>query len=181
MRLKGLATALVLVALMASTSGCMGLIAARESVESLREEPFESLKNQKIEVSHEFVQLLPLNEFTNISTFVVDDQTAEIRIYFRARISFSDTIPSDNTTRYVRAVLTDSAGNVQWEQDVSETATPLEQQLLPTPEFVLGEWDLNVKARGIGETTVGFISDDFDIIVTVTNTCIQYPLVDDCF
>jgi hypothetical protein len=77
--------------------------------------------------------------------------------------------------------LTDSAGNVQWEQDVSETATPLEQQLLPTPEFVLGEWDLNVKARGIGETTVGFISDDFDIIVTVTNTCIQYPLVDDCF
>ena len=149
MRLKGLATALVLVALMASTSGCMGLIAARESVESLREEPFESLKNQKIEVSHEFVQLLPLNEFTNISTFVVDDQTAEIRIYFRARISFSDTLPSDNPTRYVRAVLTDSAGNVQWEQDVSETATPLEQQLLPTPEFVLGEWDLNVKARGI--------------------------------
>ena len=181
MRLKGLATALVLVALMASTSGCMGLIAARESVESLREEPFESLKNQKIEVSHEFEQFAPVNEFTSNSTFVVDDQTAEIRIYFRARFSFSDTFPSDNITRYVRAVLTDSAGNVQWEQDVSETATPLEQQLLPTPEFVLGEWDLNVKARGIGETTVGFISDDFDIIVTVTNTCIQYPLVDDCF
>mgnify|MGYP001253489399 CR=1 FL=1 len=61
MRFKGLATALVLVALMASTSGCMGLIAARETVESLREDPYESLKNQKVEVSHEFVQLLPLN------------------------------------------------------------------------------------------------------------------------
>ena len=68
-----LGTALVLLVLLSSTSGCMGLIAAREGVESLREPAFESLTNEKIEVSHQFTSPAELlSEFTNRSTFVVD-------------------------------------------------------------------------------------------------------------
>ena len=45
---SSLGTALVLLVLLSSTSGCMGLIAAREGVESLREPAFESLTNEKM-------------------------------------------------------------------------------------------------------------------------------------
>jgi hypothetical protein len=70
---------------------------------------------------------------------------------------------------------------VQWEQDVSEDASPLEETLLPNPSFAQGEWELDVKARGGGEGFTGSLQDNFMIIVTVTNSCVQYPLVDDCY
>ncbi|RJU90741.1 MAG: hypothetical protein DWC07_03005 [Candidatus Poseidoniales archaeon] len=177
-----LGTALVLLVLLSSTSGCMGLIAAREGVESLREPAFESLTNEKIEVSHQFTSPAELlSEFTNRSTFVVDEQTKEVRIYFRVSFTGSDFF-SDNTTRYVRATLTDADGRIQWEQDVSEDAQPLEQRLEPNPEFSYGEWELEVRARGLGEDTLGTpFKDNFDIIVTITHGCMQYPLVDECY
>ena len=77
--------------------------------------------------------------------------------------------------------LTDSEGMVQWEQDVSEDANPLEETLQPVPSFAQGEWELDVKARGGGDNTVISVNDNFVIIVTITNTCTQYPLVEDCF
>ena len=70
---------------------------------------------------------------------------------------------------------------VQWEQDVSEDASPLEETLLPNPSFAHGEWELDIQARGGGESTFGSIQDNFVIIVTVINSCIQYPLVDECY
>jgi len=182
MRWSSQGAVLVLTVLLCSTSGCMGLIAAREGVESLREPAYESLTNEKIEVSHEFISPLELlNEYTNRSTFVVDDQTKEIRVYFRVSFAFSDVFPSDNTTRYVRATLTDAEGRIQWQQDVSEDAQPLEERLQPNPDFAQGEWVLEVSARGLGEDTFGTpIKDNFDIIVTVTHGCMQFPLVDEC-
>ena len=56
MRRCGLATALLLAVLMASTSGCMGLIAARESIESLRDPAYDSLDQKKITISHTFTE-----------------------------------------------------------------------------------------------------------------------------
>ena len=52
MRRSSHGAVLVLMVLLCSTSGCMGLIAAREGVESLRDPAYESLTNEKIEVSH---------------------------------------------------------------------------------------------------------------------------------
>ena len=90
MRRPGLGAALLLAVLMASTSGCMGLIAARESVESLREPAFESLNNQKITITHEFTSLTDYaNEYTNRSTFGVTDQTTEIGVYFKVSFELS--------------------------------------------------------------------------------------------
>lgn len=185
MRRPGLGAVLVLVVLMASTSGCMGLIVARESVESLREPAYEDLNNKKVTITHTFTSLTDYaNEYTNRSTFAVTDQTTEIGVYFKVSFELSRNLPSsfwDNESRYVRATLTDSEGMVQWEQDVSEDATPLEESLLPNPSFAEGDWELDVKARGGGESTLGSVQDNFVIIVTITNTCTQYPLVDDCF
>ena len=86
----------------------------------------------------------------------------------------------DNETRYVRATLTDSEGMVQWEQDVSEDASPLEETLQPNPSFAEGEWELDVKARGAGDDITGTLRDNFMVMVTVTNSCVQYPLVEEC-
>ena len=179
MRQQGKVLALLLTALLCSMSGCLSLIAARETVENLRPEAFESLDYTKVEVAHTF-NVVSFEEFTNRSTFLVDDSTTEVRIYFKASFSFSDTLPSDNTTRYVRATLTDADGNIAWEQDVSEDSSPLEERLSPNPRFAYGEWVLDVKARGWGESTFGTIQDNFNILVTVTNTCMQYPLVEEC-
>ncbi|MDP6199596.1 MAG: hypothetical protein QF531_02395 [Candidatus Poseidonia sp.] len=190
MRQHGLKAALMLFVLLASTSGCMGLIAARESMEHLRDPAFESLNEKKITTSHEFVLLSDYaDEFSNRSTFVVDEQTTEILVYFRAKFDLSDSTESipglgdlilDNTSHYVRATLTDSNGAVQWEEDVSDSASPPEEILLPTPSFPQGEWELEVKARGGGWSDVVTRNDQFLIIVTVISTCIQYPLVEDC-
>ena len=49
----------------------MGLIAARESVESLRDPAYESLNEKKITISHEFTLLNDYtDEFTNISSLL---------------------------------------------------------------------------------------------------------------
>ena len=80
----------------------------------------------------------------------------------------------------MRATLTDSEGMVQWEQDVSEDASPLEEALQPNPSFAEGEWELDIEARGGGESTLGSVRDNFVIIITVTSSCTQYPLVDAC-
>lgn len=185
MRRPGLGAALLMAVLMASTSGCMGLIAARESVESLRPEAYESFNNKKVTITHQFTTVADYaDEYTNRSVFLVNDKTTEINVYFKATFELSRNLPSsfwDNESRYVRATLTDSEGMVQWEQDVSEDANPLEETLQPIPSFAQGEWELDVKARGGGDNTVISVNDNFVIIVTITNTCTQYPLVEDCF
>lgn len=194
MRRCGLATALLLAVLMASTSGCMGLIAARESIESLRDPAYDSLDQKKITISHTFTEPTDyLTEYVNRSTFLVNEDTTEIDIYFKVTFELSEAPPQfiqdflvsnflDNESHYVRATLTDSEGNVQWEQDVSENANPLEVRLQPNPSFAQGEWVLDVNARGGGQTTLTpSTTDNFLIIVTATNMCVQYPLVEDCF
>ena len=185
MRRPGLGAALLMAVLMASISGCTGLIAARESVEYLRDDAYEDFNNKKITIDHAFTTFNNYTtEYTNRSTFMVTDQTTEIYVYFKATFELSRNVPlsfGDNETRYVRATLTDSDGMVQWEQDVSEDANPLEETLLPNPSFALGEWELDVKARGGGDNTFISVNDNFKIILTIVSTCTQYPLVEDCF
>ena len=185
MRRRGLGAAIIMAVLMASTSGCMGLIASRESLEYLRDDAYEDFNDKTITIDHTFTTFTDYAvEYTNRSTFTVTDQTTEIYVYFKATFELSRNLPLsfwDNESRYVRATLTDSDGMVQWEQDVSEDANPLEETLQPNPSFALGEWELDVKARGGGDNTVVSVNDNFKIILTIVNTCMQYPLVEDCF
>jgi len=176
---KQVTVALLSTLILSSFAGCMGLIPARETMESFRDPAYDSLAVHKLEVSHTFETISPI-EFTNESTFNVDQSTTQVSIYFKAAFAFSDTLPNENASRYVRATLTDSAGTVVWSKDVSEDTLPQEEKLLPTPSFPTGEWTLDVRARGWGENTLGLVQDNFIILVTVERTCVQYPLVEDC-
>ena len=170
----------VLAILMTSTVGCLGLIPAREAVEGFREPAEWAFDYDKIYVSHIYTTL-EIQPYTNKSTFVVDDSVTEISVYFKAAFTFSDIFPQfENNTRYVRATLTDSEGVIQWHVDVSSDSAPVEETLEPTPEFAKGEWVLDVEARGIGEETLGLIHDNFNIQLTITKTCVEYPLEADC-
>ena len=170
----------VLVMLLTSTAGCLGLIPAREAIEGFREPAEESLTYEKIDVAHTYTTL-EIQPYTNRSTFVVDDSVTDISIYFKAAFTFSDVFPPiENNTRYVRATLTDSEGTIHWQRDDSTTVNPVEETIEPNPEFTKGEWVLDVEARGIGEETFGLVHDNFNIQLTITKKCIEYPLELDC-
>jgi hypothetical protein len=81
---------------------------------------------------------------------------------------------------YVRATLTDSEGVIQWHADVNSNSAPVEEKIEPTPEFAKGEWVLDVQARGIGEETFGIIHDNFNIQLTITKLCVEYPSEGTC-
>lgn len=180
MQQRVLAMLVVLTMLLTSTVGCLGLIPAREVIEDFREPAEDDLTYLKIDVSHTYTSL-EIQPYTNKSVFVVDDSVTEISIYFKASFTFSDIFPQiENNTRYVRATLTDSEGEIQWSVDVSSDSAPIEEKLEPNPVFTKGDWVLDVEARGIGEETLGLIHDNFNIQLTVTQRCVQYPMEKDC-
>ena len=153
MQQRVLAMLVVLTMLLTSTVGCLGLIPAREAIEGFREPAEDDLTYLKIDVSHTYTSL-EIQPYTNKSVFIVDDSVTEISIYFKASFTFSD-FQIENNTRYVRATLTDSEGEIQWSVDVSSDSAPVEEKLEPNPVFTKGDWVLDVEARGIGEETLG--------------------------
>ena len=170
----------VLTMLLTSTVGCLGLIPAREAIEGFRDPADDDLTYHKIDVSHTYTSL-ELQPYTNKSVFVVDDSVTEISIYFKAAFTFSELFPQfENNTRYVRATLTDSEGVIHWSADVSSDSAPIEEKLEPNPAFTKGDWVLDVEARGIGEETLGLIHDNFNIQLTITQRCVQYPMEQFC-
>ena len=170
----------VLTMLLTSTVGCLGLIPAREAIEGFRDPAEDNLTYHKIDVSHTYTSL-ELEPYTNKSVFIVDDSVTEISIYFKAAFTFSELFPQfENNTRYVRATLTDSEGVIHWSADVSSDSAPIEEKLEPNPAFTKGDWVLDVEARGIGEETLGLIHDNFNIQLTVTQRCVQYPMEKSC-
>ena len=170
-------TAMFLLITTSMLSGCMGLILARESVEELREPALPSIRYEKISIS-QIWDTLEVQPYTNRSTFVVDESTNRISIYFKVNFNLPPVV---NQSQFVRATLTDAEGIVQWEEDVSEDYEPTEKQLFPSPSFAKGEWVLLVDARGYGESFTGQLKDSFSIQITVEKSCIQYPLEDSCF
>jgi hypothetical protein len=167
--------------LLTSTVGCLGLIPAREAIEGFREAADDDLTYHKIDVSHTFLTLPQPEPYTNKSVFLVDDSVTDISIYFKASFTFSDLIPQfENYTRYVRATLTDSEGEIKWVVDVSSDSAPTEEKLEPNPVFAKGDWVLDVEARGFGETTTNIVNDNFNIQLTITQSCTVYPMEKGC-
>jgi hypothetical protein len=158
-------------------SGCMGLILARESIEELREPAIPSIRYEKISIT-QIWNTLEVQPYTNRSTFIVDESTNRISIYLKVNFNWPALV---NQSQFVRATLTDAEGTIQWQEDVSSDYEPTEKQLLPAPAFAMGEWVLNVEARGYGESFVNQVKDEFSLRVTIEKSCIQYPLEESCF
>ena len=67
-----------------------------------------------------------------------------------------------------------------WLQDVCEDVAPTVDSFEPSPDFEVGDWKLDVEARGWGENTIGTFQDNFIIVITVHRVCQQYPIEPPC-
>jgi len=158
-----------------SLSGCMGLLQARESLESFRGAPTTKDYLDKVTMVHTFTTL-EIQPYQNSTSFGIDSSVERIEIYFKVGISGSDQISClENFTRYVRAEVLTPSGSILWSEDVCEDVSPTVYDFEPSPYFEYGNWDLEVEARGWGETTIGTFQDDFIIIINIYRECIQYP------
>ena len=185
MRAKILPLLMVLVFMTMSLSGCMGLIQARESLEGMRGEPVDKPYADKIAMTHTFqTQSLAdiIEEYSNSTSFPIDESVNRIEIYFKVTISGSDTFAclEQAPTRYVRPTVTTSSGAVLWSEDVCEDVSPTTYDFTPEDFDTLGEFTLEVQARGFGETTLNQFQDDFIIIINVYHECRQYPQEPPC-
>ena len=185
MRAKILPLFLILVFMTSSLSGCMGLIQARESLEGMRGEPYDQPYADKIAMTHTFQTgsvLELVEEYSNSTSFSIDESVQRIEIYFKVTISLSDTFAclEQAPTRYVRPTVTTASGAILWSEDVCEDVSPTTYDFEPADFDSLGDFTLEVKARGFGETTAGLFQDDFIIIINVYHECRQYPQEPPC-
>lgn len=176
----GLPIMLVMILLMSSSSGCLGLLQMRETMEDLRDEP--KLKSETIKISHKkiFATFSP-EVYENTSSFYIDESVSEIVIWRQVTLTGSDIFGClENFTRYVRAELYTPTGvEPVWSIDVCKNLDPVTVDITPNPTFETGNWRLEIVARGQG-TTSSAIQDKLEINITIKRTCIEYPLEKGC-
>ncbi|MFL2949031.1 MAG: hypothetical protein ACJZ40_01430 [Candidatus Poseidoniaceae archaeon] len=172
--------ALVLTLMLSSTAGCLGLIQAREGLEQMRGEATSSISVDSISISHVF-DTIDIEPYTNSSTIEVSAESTQVVIYRKVTLIGTDVISCSDggLSRYVKATLIDSNGDVQWELDECEDVQPITITITPPPALAVGEWELLVEARGVGIPGTA-AQDTFTVTVSVTNTCIVYPPSDTC-
>ena len=171
--------------MLSSVSGCLGLLQAREAVEGMRDKVELVPYPDKVDMTHTFTTIA-IQPYSNHTSFPIDDSVERIEIYFKVGMSGSDQISCfdeglSEELRYVRAQVTTPSDTIFWLQDVCEDVTPTVENFEPENNtFETGNWDLDVEARGWGETTVGAIQDNFIIVITIHRVCLQYPNEPDC-
>lgn len=184
MRRYSLAVFLISTFMLSSLSGCLGLLQARETIESMREPVTQVSYPDKVDMTHTFTTI-SIQPYSNYTSFPIDDSVERIEIYFKVTMSGSDQVSCfdqalSSELRYVRAEVTAPSGTVIWSQDVCQDVTPTVENFEPDPVFESGDWDLNVESRGWGETTIGALQDNFIIVITIHRVCQQYPLETPC-
>ena len=184
MRRNKLAVFLLMTIMTSSLSGCLGLLQARETIEGLREDVYQVSYPDKVDMTHTFTTIT-IQPYSNQTTFPVDETVERIEIYFKVGMSGSDQISCidevlTSELRYVRAEVTTPSGISFWLQDVCEDVTPTVDSFEPSPEFEVGDWKLDVEARGWGENTIGAFQDNFIIVITVHRICQQFPMEPPC-
>ncbi len=177
---------MVMIFLISSSSGCLGLLQSREVMEDLRGPPDTRSEAIKYTHKHTFTTA-EVQVHENTTTFEVDESVSEIVIYRSVDITASDIIVDiigdcENITRYVRANLWAPNANSEveqpvWSIDVCKNL-PAATDVI-TPPFETGTWTLNIVARGGGFSGTVF-QDKFEISATIKRTCIEYPLEDIC-
>jgi hypothetical protein len=176
----GLPIMLVMILLMSSSSGCLGLLQMRETMEDLREAP--ELKTETIRFNHEKIfDTIQIEEYQNTSSIYIDESVSEIVIYRQVTLLGSGVIGCmENFTRYVRAELYTPTGvDPVWSIDVCENLGPVTVDIVPNPTFETGNWRLEIIARAQGTPNSAF-QDKLEINITIKRTCIEYPLEESC-
>jgi hypothetical protein len=176
----GLPITLMMIIVMSSSSGCLGLLQMRETMEDIRDAP--ELKKETIKITHLKVFDNPTDweEYQNTSSIYIDESVIDIMIYQKVKITGSDLVDGclEDFTRYVRAELLSPTGEAVWAIDVCENVDAKTDQILPTPTFETGTWKLVITARG-GGTQSSIFQDQFQIDLTIHRTCTTYPLEED--
>ena len=125
----------LIVLLMSSTLvGCIGLVPAREFLETRRDSVETVTVYDRVAFSHTFTNLV--ETYSNSSSFYVDDSVTQIDVYFKASFVASDSVgclDAGGTLRYVQATLTDPEGGVLWSTDVCSDSNPPEESYFATP------------------------------------------------
>ena len=178
---------MVMIFLLSSSSGCLGLLQSREVMEDLRGPPETKSESVKYTHEHVFTSLIDPEEHENTTTFEVDESVSEIVIWRKVEITGSDVIEDvfggclENYSRYVRADLwapnTGPGDSPAWSLDECKNLPANSVEILPP--FEAGTWTLDIVARG-GGTANSALQDQFEISITLTRTCTEYPLEDDC-
>lgn len=173
----GLPLMLVTILFMSGSSGCLGLLQMRETMEDLREAP--KLTTEAIKISHLKIFDNPIDweEYQNTSSIYIDESVSDIIMYQKVKITGSDLSEGclEEFTRYVRAELLSPSGVPVWSIDVCEDVDAKTDQILPEPSFETGTWKLEITARGFGSQSP-ILQDQFQIDLTIHRTCISYPI-----
>ena len=175
---------LVLTFVLSSTSGCLGLLQAREVVEDIRDSPkldTDTLTYRELKV---WTNIFELESYNNSILIPIDSSVSEISIYRSVQITNLNTEIGclENITRYVRAEFYTPSGEIAWKIDVCEDLNANADQIpleFGSSTFESGNWRLDIEARGTGIQDTPF-QDSFQIDVTIKRTCLRYPLEDGC-
>jgi len=172
-----LPTFFMLAIMLMSSAGCIGLVPAREFVESMMDEPMPDVIQDKIALSHDFVTPFAISPYDAEQQFEVDKHVTRIGAYLSASIPFGDNIPVPDGVRYVEASLISADGETVWSERLTDSDSTLEKDLFQP--LALGTWTLTVEARGYG--LEGQVEDSFHVLITIDRDCIVYPNnPDDC-
>jgi len=183
---KALSLAALLILSMLS-SGCLALSIQREIIEDWREHPVHIDKEVTSGWSETFDTGATVESviYQNETVIQFDETVSELTINFRAQFPYSSTIEEligndTNEIRYVEARLwqpnTKGEGDPFWEVRATKDH-PLERFEWRT-DFIIGDWILEVEARGYGVTApVEQLSfhDHFDLYATITKPCVRFP------
>ena len=183
----------ILVILLASTltSGCLGLAAQREVMESWRESPKVIDKEETFGWDHTFEStgLEAADPYEREELIEFDESVSMLVINFRAQFPWSSQIEEvignqTNDVRYVEVRLwepgvKEAGGDPFWEI-VTSNDYPQTRFTLGNGTFVEGKWTFEVEARGYGITApIEQLSfhDHFDVYLTITRPCVRFAEV----
>ena len=181
----------ILVILLASTltSGCLGLAAQREVMESWREPPLviETAETFGWEHTFESTGLEAADPYEEEKLIEFDESVSMLVVNFRADMPWSDQLDDavgDEVTsefRYVEVRLwepgvKEAGGYPFWEINV--TSSHSQERFTPgNGTYVEGKWIFEVEARGYGITLpVDQLSfhDHFEVYLTITRPCVRF-------
>jgi len=176
----GLPLILVTILFMSSSSGCLGILQMRETMEDLREAPKVEIEEVKVSHIKIFDNLIDWEEYQNTSTIYIDDSVIDIIMYQKVKLTGSDLREGclEEFTRYVRAELLSPSGESVWSIDVCQNVDAKTDQILPEPSFEIGTWKLVINARGFGSQSSA-LQDYFHIDLTIHRPCTTYPIEGD--
>ena len=88
MRRYSLAVFLISTFMLSSLSGCLGLLQARETIESMRQPVTEVSYPDKVDMTHTFTTI-SIQPYSNFTSFPLVDSVERIVIYFKVKMSGS--------------------------------------------------------------------------------------------